>query len=65
MNPSALTAIFLFRIIGRLEIAVLVEIVARLLLVFAHVDLEFFSGLASLPLVVRVSHTEIAFRKSK
>src|SRR5262249_32096370 len=56
IHPSALAfAIFFVLFIRRAEVAVFVEVVGRILVVLAHVDLKFLSGAASFPAMVTVS----------
>src|SRR5262249_38687916 len=65
VHPPALAAVFFLAIVWRAEVAVFIEVLFRVMLVFAHVDLEPALGTATLPAMVRIPHAEVAFRKPK
>src|SRR5262249_12510740 len=66
VHPTTLAfAILLVLFIGWTEVAVFVEIVGWILVVLAHVDLEFLSGAAALPAVVTVGDSVGCFRESE
>src|SRR4029077_288622 len=55
IHPTAgAAAILLVFVIGRTEIAILVKIIFGVLVMFFHVDLEFFSGTAAVPAMIAI-----------
>ena len=61
IDPAALAAIFFLAVVGWAEVAIFIEVLFRVVLVLAHVDLEPALGSAALPAMVGVPHAEIAF----